>query len=150
MKLYLIQHGKALSEEHDPKRCLSQEGIKETKKIADFIKPKNIAVDYIWHSKKERAIQTAKIISQTVSYKEIIERNDINPNDPVDKLPEELKKLNKDVMIVGHLPFLQKLASLLLTGSETSAPISFINSGIICFDSKEPWQVEWFIIPYFL
>lgn len=150
MKLYLIQHGKALSEEHDPKRSLSQEGIKDTKKIADFIKPKNIAVDYIWHSKKERAIQTAKIISQTVSYKEIIERNDINPNDPVDKLPEELKKLNKDVMIVGHLPFLQKLASLLLTGSETSAPISFINSGIICLDSKEPWQVEWFIIPYFL
>ncbi len=37
MKLYLVQHGKALSKEADPQRPLSEEGIREVKKMAEFI-----------------------------------------------------------------------------------------------------------------
>ena len=108
MKLYLIQHGLSLPEEKDAKRPLSPEGEEETQKIAEFLKARKIKVDSIWHSSKLRAIQTAQIISKFISCPEIRERNDLNPLDSVSKFLEEIKSLNKNLMVVGHLPFLEK------------------------------------------
>ena len=147
MRLYLIQHGKSLSKEEDPQRPLSKEGREETEKVAAFLKQKNLVVDFIWHSKKLRAAQTAQIISVSITTQRIEERSDLNPLDPLDKLPQELLNLNKDIMIVGHLPYLQKLSSLLLTGSEDSEPVSFVNSSVVCLEYKEKWAIAWYIAP---
>ena len=125
MRLYLIRHGISLPEEKDPEKSLSQEGKEQTQKIAEFLKTKSVKVDAIWHSPKLRAIQTAQIISKSIFCPEIQERDDLNPLDSVEKFPEEIQSLNKDFMIVGHLPFLQKLASLLLSGSEKNQFISY-------------------------
>ena len=150
MKLYLIQHGKALPEEKDSKRSLSPEGVTETQKIADFLKTKNIKFGEIWHSKKTRAVQTAGIISKALSIKNMLRRDDLNPDEPVEKFPDEIKNLNKDLMIAGHLPFLQRLASLLLTGSETDSPVSFKNSGLVCLEFQQEWKILWYVIPELL
>jgi phosphohistidine phosphatase len=52
-------------------------------------------------------------------------------------------------MIVGHLPFLGKLASALLTGSESVSPVAFRQGGVICLQRNEgmTWQVAWMVIP---
>lgn len=147
MRLYLIQHGLSLPEEKDPEKPLSPEGKEQTQKIAEFLKAKSLKVDSIWHSPKSRAIQTAEIISNSIFCSEIKERNDLNPLDPVEKFPDEIKSLNKNLMIVGHLPFLQKLASLLLSGSETNQFISFKNSGVVCLESANIWKIVWMITP---
>lgn len=147
MRLYLIQHGLSLPEEKDPEKPLSPEGKEQTQKIAEFLKTKSLKVDSIWHSPKSRAIQTAEIISNSIFCSEIKERNDLNPLDPVEKFPDEIKSLNKNLMIVGHLPFLQKLASLLLSGSETNQFISFKNSGVVCLESTDIWKIAWMITP---
>jgi len=147
MRLYLIQHGLSLPEEKDPEKPLSPEGKEQTQKIAEFLKTKSLKVDSIWHSPKSRAIQTAEIISNSIYCSEIKERNDLNPLDPVEKFPDEIKSLNKNLMIVGHLPFLQKLASLLLSGSETNQFISFKNSGVVCLESTNIWKIVWMITP---
>ncbi len=150
MKLYLIQHGIALPEEKDPEKSLSPEGKEETQRTAEFLKTKNIKVDAVWHSPKLRAIQTAQIISNSIFCSEIKERNDLNPLDSVEIFPEEIKFLDKNLMIVGHLPFLQKLPSLLLSGSETNQFISFKNSGILCLEYTDTWKIAWMVTPALL
>ena len=147
MKLYLVQHGQSLPKEVDPKQPLSEEGRVNTERIGEFLKMKDIRVDSIWRSAKLRAIETAEIIAHYLENKSIIERDDLNPLDPVDKFPEEITKLDKSLVIVGHLPFLQKLASLLLTGSPDFELVSFMYSGVVCLECKERWKIAWFLTP---
>lgn len=147
MRLYLIQHGLALPEAQDPQKSLSPEGKEQTQKMAEFLRTKNIKVDYLWHSPKMRAKQTAQIISESILCPGVQERDDLNPLDPVSQFPVKIQSLNKDLMIVGHLPFLATLASLLLTQSEENQPVSFINSGVVCLEYTENWKVLWMVTP---
>ncbi len=51
-------------------------------------------------------------------------------------------------MLVGHLPFLDKLAGLLLAGDPERNVISFTNSGVVCLEKeKYQWSVAWIIVP---
>jgi len=150
MKLYLVQHAKAASKEADPQRPLTVEGRRDIQKVAAFIKPLNLSVDYLWHSTKERAIQSAVILAEAVKVNEAkIARDGLAPNDDVTQLKNELISNQKDIMIVGHLPFVSKLTSLLLTGSESANTVAFKQGGIVALNSAEPnhWQIDWMVIP---
>jgi len=150
MKLYLVQHGLSLPEDVDPEKPLSHQGKEQARRAAEFLKAKSLQVDELWHSPKKRAVQTALIISENILCSHIQERKDLNPSDPVKDLPQEIESLSKNLMIVGHLPFLQKLASLLLSGREDSQFISFRNSGVICLEHTDAWKVLWAVIPELL
>lgn len=150
MRLYLVQHGQALSEEEDPRRPLSEKGRAETERIGRFLQAKLVRVDYIWHSKKTRAVETASIVAQHISNAQTLQRDDLNPKDAVDKFPQQIQNLNKDLLIVGHLPFLQRLAALLLTGSEDYDLIAFRYSGVVCLEYSEGWKIAWMAIPDFV
>jgi len=150
MKLYLVQHAKAASKETDPERSLTGEGRRDIQKVAAFIKPLNLSVDYLWHSGKNRAQQTAEILANVVEVrKEMAAHDGLSPNDDVTALKEELISKNQDTMIVGHLPFVSKLASLLLTGSESSGTVAFRQGGIVCllYSDDNQWQLQWMIVP---
>lgn len=153
MKLYLIQHAKAASKEVDPERPLTEEGQRDIQNVASFIKPLNLCVDYLWHSGKKRAEQTAKILAEVIIInKEQTARAGLNPNDDVIALRDELSINQQDIMIVGHLPFLAKLASLLLAGSESANIVAFKQGCIVCLNRSDEnqWQLEWMIIPEIL
>ena len=163
MKLYLVQHAKAASEQADPQRPLTEEGRREIKKIAEFVKPLNLCVDYLWHSGKKRAAQTAEILAEVVKVKKAeTAREGLSPNDDVKVIREKIVSLQQDIMLVGHLPFLSKLASLLLTGDEPrpsergegelADTVAFKNAGIVCLKRSEDnqWQIDWVITPEIL
>ena len=153
MKLYLVQHAKAASKETDPERSLTEEGRREIQKVAIFINPLDLSVDYLWHSGKNRAQQTAEILAKEIEVrKEMAAHDGLAPNDDVTILRDEIISDQKDIMIVGHLPFLSKLTSLLLTGSEASNTVAFKNGGIVCLDYSDDnqWQLDWMIIPELL
>lgn len=150
MKLYLVQHAKAASKEADPQRPLTEEGRRDIQKVTAFIKSLNLSVDYLWHSGKTRAQQTAKILADVVEVKKEMEAHDgLSPNDDVTPLKDEVISKNQDTMIVGHLPFVSKLASLLLTGSESSGTVAFRQGGIVCLEYSDDnqWQLQWMILP---
>ena len=150
MKLYLVQHAKAASKEINPERPLSNQGRRDIQKVAAFIKPLNLSVDYLWHSTKERAIQTAEVLADVVKINEAkIARDGLAPNDDVTQLKDELVSSQQDIMIVGHLPFMAKMASLLLTGSEFADTVAFKQGGIVALISSEDnhWQIDWMVIP---
>ena len=54
------------------------------------------------------------------------------------------------VMLVGHLPFMERLASFLIMGSIDKPVFKFQNSGIVCLD-KDPeaqaWIIQWALMP---
>ena len=153
MKLYLVQHAKAVPKQVDPQRPLTEEGQRDIQKVAAFIKPLNLVVDYLWHSGKRRAIQTAEVLAEVVKINEAkMARDGLAPNDDVTALKDELVPDQKDIMIVGHLPFVSKLASLLLRGDESANTVAFKQGGIVCLGSSEgnQWQIKWMVTPEIL
>ena len=151
MRLFLVQHAKSASKEADPERPLTEEGRRDIEKVAAFIKPLKLTVSYLWHSGKTRAQQTAEILAEAVNAgKEMTIHYGLAPNDDVRTIKEEIETVRQDIMIVGHLPFLDKLASLLLTGSESAGIVAFKQGGILCLSNENNWQIEWMIIPELL
>ena len=150
MKLYLVQHAKAASKEVDTERLLTEEGHGDIQKVAAFIKPLNLCVDYLWHSGKKRAAQTAELLAEVVEITKAQAAHDgLAPNDDVTALKDELMSLQQDIMVVGHLPFLSKLASLLLSGCESANTVAFKQAGIVCLECCEEnqWQLDWMVTP---
>jgi len=150
MKLYFVQHAKAASKEVDPQRSLTEEGRRDVQKVAAFIKPLKLWVDCLWHSGKRRAAETAELLAEVIEIKEAkIARDGLGPNDDVTVLRNELAFSQQDIMIVGHLPFLSKVVSLLLAGSESANTVAFRNGGIVCLNRSETnqWQIDWIVTP---
>ena len=150
MRLYLVQHAKAASKDADPERSLTEEGRQEMRKVAGFMRPLNLSVDYLWHSGKKRAVQTSDILAEVVrTRQDAAARDGLGPNDDAAALAEELASAEGNIMIVGHQPFLGKLASLLVTGSEQANAVAFRNAGIVCLArlNGRQWQVEWIVTP---
>jgi phosphohistidine phosphatase len=113
----------------------------------------NLCVDYLWHSGKRRAQQSAEVLAKVVTVnKATAARQGLNPNDDVKTLKDELASAQQDTMIVGHLPFLGKLASLLLAGSESANTVAFKQGGIVCLTRSEEnqWQIDWMVTPQLL
>ncbi len=150
MKVYIVQHGLSMPEEMDPEKGLSPEGKEQSRHVAEFMREKNIRVDAIWHSPKKRAAQTAHIMAEILVCSDTQERKDLNPLEAIGNIPGEIKSLDKNLMIVGHLPFLQKLASGLLSGTENNQFISIRNSGVICLEYTDTWKLLWTVIPELL
>jgi phosphohistidine phosphatase len=150
MRLFLIQHGEATTEEVDPSRPLTAKGRSDVQKIASFLKGAGVRPGAILHSGKTRARQTAEIIAAQLGPDcNVKEREGIAPNDPVITLTKEILGMADDLMIVGHLPFLGKLASLLIAGSESNNPVAFRQGGAVCLQRNEDktWQVAWMVTP---
>lgn len=149
MKLYLVQHGEAVPEEIDKYKPLSSVGKDNVIKMATFLKEANIKPGEIWHSTKTRAKQTAEILFNKLKpVAGLKQREGLAPNDPPEIILEELIVRGEDLMIVGHLPFLQKLASLLVFGSSDKSLIGFKKGSIVCLERKDKgWGISFFLTP---
>ena len=154
MNLYLVQHSEAKSKEEDPQRSLSDKGLADIKKISAFIsKHFNIQVKSIMHSGKTRALQTAEILSKHLKLSEYIQQVDgLDPLAVPSIWVERLAKIKEDLMLVGHLPHLSKLSSLLICQDENKTIINFKNAGVVCLNRTESdiWSVQWIVIPEIL
>lgn len=119
MYVFIVQHGDALPSSVDPERPLSEKGIAQVKRLSEFLRKIPVYPDLILHSNKRRALETAETISITLGGIRMDGREYLNPNDSTDSIIEELRRSEKNIMIVGHMPFLNELALRLLSpGSE--------------------------------
>lgn len=153
MKLYLIQHGEAMTKEENKDRPLNDKGINDIGRTANFLKKAEVTVDKIIHSTKTRAKQTADIIAKKLNpNKGVIQKEGIAPNDPICNIVKEIKGIDEDIMIVGHLPYLSKLAGALLVNSESADIVVFKQGGALCLEQPEDnlWHILWMIVPELL
>ncbi len=150
MALYLVQHGRSRPKDVDPDQGLSDEGIAETKRIAEVALNYRIQVALIKQSGKKRARQTADIFADTLQPAGGVEETaGLKPMDDVSAFAGGLDA-GANVMLVGHLPFMERMAAYLVTGSADRPIFKFQNSGIVCLD-KDPnsgaWTIVWALMP---
>jgi phosphohistidine phosphatase len=153
MYVYLVQHGKAKSADEDPNRGLSEEGRKEVAQVADFLSGLRITISLIHHSGKARAEETAHILAAGMRCTAgPCQAEGLNPSDDPSEIANFLKVYTDDVLIVGHLPHLELLTSLLLTGSSDRRPVQFRNGGVVCLEKEQSgaWSVVWLVVPELL
>ena len=151
MSLLLVQHGKNLPKDIDPEKGLSPEGKKDVEEAAAVLKTKEVSVSSIYHSGLKRARETADIFAAVLgSGIEVLEMEGLTPLDDVTKLNPDPEK---DVMLVGHLPFMERLVSFLIAGSPERPPVvKFRNGGTVAMDKyteSGAWYIKWTLFPYF-
>ncbi len=154
MRIYLVQHGQAKSKDVDPDRHLTEKGIADVEKLAGFLGQSKLSVAALWHSGKARAAQTADLLATSLAVGQgVIQQDGLAPQDPVNPVKEKIMQADADLMIVGHLPFLAKLASSLLIGDESRELVAFQQGGTVCIGRKgneQQWRVYWMIVPELL
>jgi len=107
------------------------------------LKRLKISVSKIYHSGKLRAQQSAEIIAQE---KAIEQRDGLKPNDPIDSIVQEIEQFESDLMIVGHLPQLDKLVSYLLVGDENKSIVSFVPGTLLGLEYFEDnWSMVYML-----
>jgi phosphohistidine phosphatase len=150
MKLYLVQHAVAVPEAEDPARPLSAKGREEVARTAQVLARMGLSVGAIRHSGKLRARQTAELIARSVKAAEgVVEAKGLAPNDPASSTAAELAKAPHDLMLVGHLPHLARLASLLVAGRESPPAVDMHMGGVVCLerDPQGSWRVVYAVPP---
>ena len=111
MALYLIQHGKSLPKDQDPDQGLSEDGTTESERIASIAQNYGVSVSQIRHSVKTRARQTAEILARALKpQNDIREISGIKPMDDVAACAAKIDP-DENVMLVGHLPFMERITS---------------------------------------
>ncbi len=150
MLLYLVQHAEAKRKEEDPLQGLTERGLQDITKVGAYLEKQNLAVSKIFHSGKTRALQTAQVLGERLRpTKGITEIDGLAPMDEPEIWKGRIPQVSEDIVLVGHLPHLGRLASLLLCGDKEKNIIDFRMGGMVCLKRFEDghWAVEWMVVP---
>jgi phosphohistidine phosphatase len=157
MYFYLVRHGEAQSELEDPLRPLSEKGKKVVRRVASFLAQQGVRPKEINRSEKLRARETAEIIAKGLSMVDRVKAiKGLAPNDDVNPVADLLCAEEKSLMLVGHLPFLSKLLSLLVISDPERPMVSFQSGTIVCLSRDDSlkfptpgngWIIKWVLSP---
>ena len=142
-RLYLVQHGQAKAESEDPERPLTDQGVDDVTRVARHcVERLAVRPARVLHSGKTRAHQTAEIWGGLLGVD--VEATDaLAPNDDPTIWAERVDAETDDLMLVGHLPHLARLAGLLLTGADDRPVIQFRPGGLVALERIDTgWEVS--------
>ena len=149
MILILVRHGKAQSGSSDSARPLTEEGQQSIEKLGLHLMQQSEEVGQIWHSELLRAKQTAEILGKHLSPPEgIIQKAHLTPESNPQTMRSLLESETRPLLIVSHLPFLEYLANLLVTGQLESDDILFQPGGAAkLLKNTHHWKLIWMLAP---
>jgi phosphohistidine phosphatase len=147
--ILLLRHGQAKSKEEDPQRGLTEAGRREVSRVAAALRPLFRDPQAIWHSGKKRAGETALILAQAVGGAERLgAHSGLDPEDPAAAVAAELRSYSGRLAVVGHLPHLNRLISLLLIGRDSPELFQLPSAGAVCLEREQGlWRVRWMLTP---
>ena len=148
--IYLVQHGEPKSKEEDPNRPLTEKGKKDVAKTATVFKAAvNDPIATIFHSGKARSLETATILCSILESSAPTKAEGLAPMDDPQDWARKLSESQSPIMVVGHLPHLEKLASLLVVGKESPAIVRFEMGGVVAFkqDNEGAWRITGMTMP---
>lgn len=145
MLLLLIRHANA--EDRDPERWpddrdrpLTDKGRKTQRDVSRFLRKHDFVPTLVLASPWARAAETAEILVRELQLP--------NPPVPCDALADnpDLARLAEEigqpgpkamVALVGHSPWMEELAGLLLTGTAAGVRIDYPKSGVMGIDVEK-------------
>lgn len=150
MQLYVARHAEAENEARGGERPLTEAGRQDARRVARALAAAGVSVAQVWHSPKLRARETADLLAGAVGAGAgLEERADLQPlSDPSSAL-DAVREADGPVLLVGHLPHVERLASLLLTGDDAAEVVDIPPGGVLRFVSGEgrDWRLTWFVTP---
>ena len=162
MELYLVRHGIAVSlgeagTESDEDRMLSEKGLRRTRAVARALTQLDCQPNAVWSSPLPRARQTADIMAEYLTPENGVRLTPLlEPDVTSRKTMEWLTSLPEAdaLMLVGHMPGLERLASCLLTCRATMNA-AFKKAAVMHLWFEGPVQagaatLEWFLPPAIL
>jgi phosphohistidine phosphatase len=148
VRLYLVQHGLAVDPAEDPARPLSDDGRREVESVAGIAAHFGLPVKRVVHSGKLRARQTAELLAAQLNPVEgVVARDGLAPKDDVAAFVDV--GLEDGLMVVGHLPFLERLAGQLLVDDPDRTLFRMQNGGILALERQADatWLIRWAVMP---
>jgi len=153
MELHLVQHGAAKAEAEDPQRGLTDDGRRIVEHMAEHLSAIGLALDHIEHSDKLRARQTAEILAAKLHPANgTVQVSGLAPNDDVEPTCIRLNEETRNIMLVGHLPYLGRLVSRLFMLQKDHALVRFQMAGIVKLERDDAgcWVLCWIFTPELL
>ena len=128
MFLYLVQHAEAKGKEEDPARDLTEKGRQDVERVARYLKGLEVQVNPVAG---------------------VSEAPGLAPLDDPGIWAERLQNLDEDIMLVGHLPHLGRLAALLLSGDQERSVVNFQMGGVVRLGRLDAgqWAIDWMVVP---
>ncbi|MFT3783500.1 MAG: histidine phosphatase family protein [Nibricoccus sp.] len=160
MPIYLIRHAHAVDADEDPRRPLSARGQSQLRQLLRFFQNRAAFQPLqFWHSPLLRARQTAELLAGGLkSQPALIETSGLLPDDSPDELADRLEGSHEPdrIGVVGHLPHLSALATLLVRGKNGAEIFDFKKAAILALEAtgrshkktgRALWEVCWFVTP---
>lgn len=148
MLLLLIRHANAGDRDanrwpDDRDRPLTEKGIKTHRRVSRLLGKLDLTPTLVLTSPWARAAQTAAIVVETLGLPQPPVPCDALATDPdLSQLAEFTGDPGSDsiVALVGHSPWMEELAGLLLGGSTTALRMDFPKSGVMGIDLEQVAQ----------
>jgi phosphohistidine phosphatase len=151
MKIYCVRHGHAEPlPDASGDRPLTQEGVEELTKVANYLGRRGVNVSHVLHSDKLRARQTAEILAKKIAPHNLPEESRLlSPDQPIDDLVEKIANWHDDTLLVGHMPNISLLVSELITGDRGQDLVLYTPGTIVCLERNEMqgWIISWILRP---
>jgi phosphohistidine phosphatase len=149
IELLLVRHGEALAKEEDPARPLTPRGQSEVTQVAARLVRLGVGVDYIVHSGKLRAAQTADLLAEWLApSRGVGELTGLDPHAEPGLARASIEARSGKLAVVGHLPHLGRLASLLVVGDADKGIVTLGSAaalGLVL--GPDGWRVRLLVVP---
>lgn len=155
-EIYIMRHGIAEDRSTsgaDADRLLTAEGKRRVVEVARGLKALDVRPVVVVSSRLPRAMETATLTAEVLAKDiEVEPLTSLEPGYDAQATLDELEMYHdaKSVLLVGHQPHLGELASLLLTGSASRAPLPFRKGAVAAFEvdavpPRYPGVLLWFM-----
>jgi phosphohistidine phosphatase len=142
--IYLVHHAQAVDSDVDTQRPLSPTGRMHADDVARQAAARSVKPAAIWHSGKLRARQTAEAFLRVCNpLAEFGAIRGLQPTDPPRWIRDLVREEARDVMLVGHMPQLPRVLTLLVSGSE-AVLLDYPLHGVVALEKTgERWEERW-------
>ncbi|MDA1185941.1 MAG: phosphohistidine phosphatase SixA [Acidobacteria bacterium] len=143
--LVLVHHGHALVREVDPTQPLSGPGRAASEHLALEAAARGVRPDAVWHSGKFRARQTAELFLRACNPHAVFSvARGLQPTDPPGVVQSRVESNDRSLLLVGHMPHLERLLRALCGESPGSVTPDFPSHGCVALRREgEHWQELW-------
>ena len=158
MNLYFLRHAKAFPRspkfKPDAKRPLTRDGEKKMRDVARGIRKLDLSFDLILTSPYLRALRTAEILAEAFDSKKLFVSHhlaaDAEPKEVINEINENFASL-RNIVLVGHEPYLSGLISVLLFGGH-GLEIDFKKAGLCSLTAEnlrftKCARLQWLLTP---
>ena len=140
--VYLVHHADAVSPDVDAQRPLSERGRTHVERLAADAARRGVKPEAVWHSGKLRARQTAEALWRACNpLAEFSATRGLQPNDAPEFVRDQLTGETRDVMLVGHMPNLERVHNLLVQRDDREP---FPLHGLVALEfDRNVWVERW-------